>query len=186
MNHKECYNMKNERLWDSHFVKIKTEHGRTFDCDSRIAEVVVLLNNKGYTTMFSCEGHPFRYVESKEGEFSKTRKLKYDHTFYFDGGYLMFFSREDAELVYQELNKCGDYFIIGVHKNPSQVDKRVIDWNCIDSVNLSIYKRSIMRESSVACIMRSLCEEIWDILLTVAKALPYKEEKYRHNFCILQ
>lgn len=171
--------MQNKHMWDSKVVKVKNKKsGRSFECDSHIAEAIVLLNNKGYRTMFCCEGHPFKYVESKDGEFSKNRKLKYDNTIYFDGGYIMFMYENDANTVYNELNKLGDYFLIGAHKNPSNTDKRVVDWICIDSINLSTYKRSIMRESSALKIMWNTYQEIWNILLTVAKNLPDKKNEY--------
>lgn len=176
--------MINKHIWGSNTVRVDTGR-KGFECDSHIAEAIVLLNNKGYTTMFCCEGHPHKYVESKEGEFSKGRKLKYDNTIYFDGGYIMFIKQDDAERVYNELSKLGDYFIYGVHKNPSRTDMRVVDWMCIDSINLSTYKRSIMRESSVKKIMWNTYLEIWDILLSVAKNLPSKEPKYCQNYKIV-
>ena len=89
--------MAYEHLWSSHFVKLSIPiYGKitTFDCDYRIAEVIEILNKKGYYTGNCCEGHPYKKPSSKGNTVA-----------YFDGGYICFCDVKDAECFLSKLNE---------------------------------------------------------------------------------
>ena len=53
-------------------------------------------------------------------------------------------------------------------------------WNQFRSMEIDGHKYSTMRYSSMVRIIRMVYEDIWRILLDVAKELPYKEGYNEH------
>lgn len=163
--------MAYEFLWESHFVKLSIPiYGRTmtFDCDSNIAEVIKILNEKGYYTGNCCEGHPYRKIDSKNPR-------KYDNIAYFDGGYILFCEIEDKEYFFSKLNEKCNYFID--NKNARMLCTREsIEWKPFKSIDIDGKKNSEMQFSFMTKVIRSIYEDIWKILLETAKELPYKEK----------
>lgn len=156
--------MAYEHLWSSHFVKLSIPiYGKitTFDCDCRIAEVIEVLNKKGYYTGNCCEGHPYKKPSSKG-----------DTVAYFDGGYICFCDVKDAELFLSKLNEKCDYFAI--YLRPKHLNSSVY-WQPFKSIDIEGKSNTIMEYGFLVKLIRNIYEDIWRILLDVAKEIPYKE-----------
>ena len=124
--------MAYEHLWSSHFVKLSIPiYGKitTFDCDYRIAEVIEILNKKGYYTGNCCEGHPYKKPNSK-----------------------------------------GDTMYL----RPKHLNSSVY-WQPFKSIDIEGKNNTIMKYGFLVKLIRNIYEDIWRILLDVAKELPYKE-----------
>lgn len=153
-----------ECLWDPHFVKLSIpiySRMMTFDCDSRIAEVIKILNEKGYYTGNCCEGHPYKKLNNKS-----------DTVAYFDGGYICFCEINDAEYFLSKLNEKCDYF--GMYARPKHLSSSVY-WQPFKSIDIEGKSNTIMKYDFLVKLIHDIYEDIWKILLETAKELPCKE-----------
>lgn len=162
-----------EHLWESHFVKLTVKiynKKETFDCDSRIAEVIKILNKKGYHTGNCCEGHPYKYIDPKGNK-------KYNNIAYFGDGYLCFCDVKDTEYFLSKLNEKCDYF----GRVPrAEWLKHNIYWQPIKSIDIEGKSNTIMKYGFMVKVIRGIYEDIWRILLETAQELPYKEGYHEH------
>lgn len=165
--------MSHQRLWDSHFVKLTVKlygEKKTFDCDYRIAEVIKILNEKGYHTGNCCEGHPYKYIDPNGNK-------KYRNIAYFDNGYISFCSDKDTRYILSKLNEKCDYF--GIVPRAEGL-KYNIYWQPFKSIDIEGKSNTIMKYDFLVKLIRGVYEDIWRVLLETAQELPYKEGYHEH------
>ena len=72
------------------------------------------------------------------------------------------------------MNEKCDYFSEDDRPGQMTCVRNSLYWNPFRSMEIDGHKYSTMRYSSMVRIIRMVYEDIWRILLDVAKELPYK------------